>query len=413
LLLDGNTLSIPVLSGKFTAMTGGLTQSGNPMPTRQAVNVSGGFATHPDIPQPPHCGYADPSLQGPWVADSTVPNVVMSALDLSNAAHRIQYVPVSQDALPDVDTRPPPPTNLAAGPAYSGNFLTWANPDLDSFDVIEIYASLDNNRANALKVGETRSDVFVHRLALGGLYYYWIRAKVNPISGRPPVYSEWERVSATDGESSNIDTPGEIPEGPDDFVATGKLNGIQFNWSLPWARLFGVIKLLEAAHGADISTATQIWEGYDVGVFVTKTDTTTRDYWVVLGKGGAQSIPEPNGAGLAAAASSVTTVLSATASPSSVTKSATLGTNPRTATTTAVTAVASGGTGPYTYAWTWYSGGTGITIVSATSSSTTFTATHDLDGTTLFGVPRCTVTDSLSATAFCDANVQISFPSIS
>jgi hypothetical protein len=412
ILLDGNNISIPVITGKFIATTGSISQSGNPMRSKEDVLTLNTPTFALDVPGPPHAGYSDPSLIGPWIWDRENNQITMSALDMSNAAHRIQYIPIPQSAEPDSDGRPPAPTNLAAGPAYSGNFLTWANPDLDSFDVIEIYASLDNNRSNALKVGETRSDVFVHRLALGGLYYYWIRAKLNPVSGRPAVYSEWERIDSSDGESSNIDTPGEIPEGPDDFTATGKLNGIQFNWSLPWARLFGVIKLLEAAHGADISTAVQIWEGYDLGVFITKTDTTTRDYWLVLGKGGAQSIPEPNGAGLAAAASSVTSALSATSSPSSVSKSATLGTNPRTATTAAASAIASGGTGPYTYSWAWYSGGTGITINSATSSSTTFTATHDLDGTTLFGVARCTVTDSLSATAFCDENVQITFPSI-
>jgi hypothetical protein len=412
LLLDGNTLSIPVLAGKFSAATGGLTQSGNPMPTRQATNISGGFAIHPEIPQPPHCGYADPSLQGPWVTDSTIPNVVMSALDMTNAAHRIQYIPISQDANPDEDNRPPPPTRLAAGPGNGGNILTWTNPPLDSFDVIEVWASIDNDRSNALFAGETRSSDFTHRLPLGGLYYYWIRAKLNPVSGRRAIYSEWERPSSTDGESSNIETPGEIPESLDDFTATGKTNGIQFNWSLPWAKLSGLIRLYEGAHSTLIGAATLVWEGYDFGVFLTKGDTTTRDYWIVLAKGGAESISEPNGAGLPAAASSATASLSATSSPSSVSRSATLGTNPRSVTSPSATAIASGGTPPYSYSWVWYSDGTGISINTPTSNVTTFGGSHDLDGTTLFGVARCTVTDALAATAFCDVNVQLYWPSI-
>lgn len=412
LLLDGNTLSIPVLAGKFTATTGGITQSGNPMIQREEILIASGFATNPDIPRPPHCGYPDPSLIGPWVADSTVPNVVMSALDMSNAAHRIQYVPVSQDTNIDQDNRPPPPTRLAAGPGNGGNILTWANPPLDSFDVIEVWSSIDNDRGNATFAGETRSSDFTHRLPLGGLLYYWIRAKLNPVSGRPAIYSEWERPTSTDGESSNIETPGEIEEAPDDFTATGKVNGIQFNWSLPWAKLSGLIRVYENAHLSPISTATLIWEGYDLGVFVTKGDVTTRDYWILLAKGGAESVPEPNGAGLPAAAASFTSALSASSSPSSVSRTATLGTNPRLAVTPTAAAVASGGTPPYSYSWSWYSGGTGINIGAATSHDTTFNATHGLDGTVLSGVARCLVTDALAATAFCDVNVQLSFPSI-
>ena len=411
LLLDGNTLSIPVLAGKFTATTGSLTQAGNPMPTRQAVNISGGFAIHPDLPQPPHCGYADPSLQGPWVADSTVPNVVMSALDMSNAAHRIQYIPVSEDTTTDVDPRPPPPTFLRAGPGNGGNIIVWQNPILESFDVIEVWASLDNDRSNAVKVGETRGDSFTHRLPLGGLYYYWVRSKVEPVSGRPPVYSDWERPSATDGESSNIETPGEIPEAPAHFTATGKVNGIQFGWSLPWAKLSGLIRIYEADHGDQIADATMIWEGYDLGAFITRDD-TVRDYWIVLAKGGAESVPNPVGDGIPAAASSVTSELTAFVFPESVSRTATLGTNPRFVISPPVTCTPSGGTPPYTFLWTLYSGSSDIDLGTTTFDDTSFSASHNLDGTTLSAVVRCTVTDNVGATAFDDVNVQLSFPSI-
>jgi hypothetical protein len=73
---------------------------------------------------------------------------------------------------------------------------------------------------------------------------------------------------------------------------------------------------------------------------------------------------------------------------------------------------ASGGTAPYTYAWTWASGGTGITILSPTASATRFNATHALDGTLLSGIARCTVTDDVGATVYVDAAVQLYYPSI-
>jgi hypothetical protein len=396
ILLDGNSLSIPDITGKFFALNGTIPQLGTPLEEREIFNaiVGPGQLLYPG----PFAGYSDPS--------------VISGSDLSNAAHRIQYIPIPQTAEPDQDTRPPAPTFLRAGPGNGGNILTWINPISIAFDFIEIWASVDNNRTNATKVGETRSDFFTHRLPLGGLRYYWIRARINPVSGRRAVFSEWERVNASDGESSNIETPGEVPEAPDHFRAEGKVNGIQFNWSLPWAKLSGLIRLYEAAHGDPIEDATARWEGYDLGVLITRDTDEERDYWIVLAKGGAESVPSPNGAGLAVAPSSVTTDLTASPDPSSVSRSATLGTNPRFVIAPPMTCVATGGTPPYTFLWTWFSGGAGIDLGSITFPDTACSASGNLDGTTLSGVARCTATDAVAATAFCDVNVQIHFPSI-
>lgn len=66
-------------------------------------------------------------------------------------------------------------------------------------------------------------------------------------------------------------------------------------------------------------------------------------------------------------------------------------------TTDATTVTPSGGTGPYTYAWTLVSGDT-LTINSPTAATTTFTGTPAYNSN-LSGVYRCTVTDSLAATA--------------
>lgn len=398
ILLDGNYISVPVITGKFLGTCGTIAQPPVYLEQKQGLPYNPTSAGASILFPATDSGYPDPA--------------VISGLDMSNSAHRIQYIPIPLDADGNTDDRPPPPYQLAAGPGNGGNILTWYNPDPATFDMIEVWASLDNNRTNALKVGETRSSDFTHRLPLGGLFYYWIRSKLEPITGRPAVYSEWERVSSTDGESSNIETPGEVPETPDDFRATGKVNGIQFTWRLPWAKLSGIIRLYEAAHSSPFPEGNPpIWEGYDFGVFITKADLTVRDYWLVLAKGGAESTPEPNGAGIPMAASSVTSVLTATAYPQSVARSATIGTNPRFVVSPPTTCTASGGTGPYTYAWTFYSGGTGITIDTPTFDDTTFSGSHNLDGTVMFGTARCTVTDSLSATAFADVEVQLTWPS--
>lgn len=67
------------------------------------------------------------------------------------------------------------------------------------------------------------------------------------------------------------------------------------------------------------------------------------------------------------------------------------------------TASASGGAGGYSYLWT-YESGNSFTINSPSSAATTFT-TFMPGSTFKTGVYRCTVTDSLSNTAFADVNI--------
>ena len=69
------------------------------------------------------------------------------------------------------------------------------------------------------------------------------------------------------------------------------------------------------------------------------------------------------------------------------------------------TGTGSGGTGPYTYAWTYVSGSS-FTINSPGLASTTFT-TSLTAGQLKSGVYRCTVTDSLSATASATITVDL------
>lgn len=60
----------------------------------------------------------------------------------------------------------------------------------------------------------------------------------------------------------------------------------------------------------------------------------------------------------------------------------------------ASTVTTSDGTSPFTYLWSLVSGGTGISITSSTSSSTTFSGTVGPGNPELTGVYKCTVTDT-------------------
>lgn len=69
-------------------------------------------------------------------------------------------------------------------------------------------------------------------------------------------------------------------------------------------------------------------------------------------------------------------------------------------TTGTVTNTPAGGASPYTYAWTFDSSDGGISITSPTSAATTFVGNTMDPGTTRNAIARCTVTDSLGATAY-------------
>jgi hypothetical protein len=73
------------------------------------------------------------------------------------------------------------------------------------------------------------------------------------------------------------------------------------------------------------------------------------------------------------------------------------------ASSTSCTATGAGGSGGYTYAWTKVSGDT-LTVSAPSSASTNFTGGVGGDYSSIY---RCTVTDSLSATAYQDFTINL------
>lgn len=93
--------------------------------------------------------------------------------------------------------------------------------------------------------------------------------------------------------------------------------------------------------------------------------------------------------------------LAGSASPASISVTSYVGSM----TSAAVVITASGGTPGYTYAWTWLSGGSGITITSPGAASTTFSVTGMARYEDRNGTARCTITDSASHTTTVDVNI--------
>lgn len=82
------------------------------------------------------------------------------------------------------------------------------------------------------------------------------------------------------------------------------------------------------------------------------------------------------------------------------------GLGPATLTTNSVTASASAGVAPFTFAWTFQSGGVGLTATNPSGASTAWSG-HIIPGASLVGVALCTVTDSVGTQGTATVNVNI------
>jgi hypothetical protein len=127
-LLDGDDVTYPDLSGAFLASQGSTTQTGTPMTepamTTTAVAALGSSVTgmNPGTP-----------VEDRW-----------------EACHQIHYVPSDIELGESDDEIVPAPTDLAATADGAGVLLQWTSPPADLHDYIEVWEATTNDRTGAL-----------------------------------------------------------------------------------------------------------------------------------------------------------------------------------------------------------------------------------------------------------------------
>lgn len=172
-IADGLDIPRPDLSTTFTADHGATPALGNPITLI-----------------PPETEPAQP-----W----TGTDAGIGTADRWEASHFIQYVPSPVELGESDDEVTPPPTNLAAAADGTGVRLTWTAPPPDRFDFVEVWESINNDRANATLLGRIYGSTLFRGSDASITRYYWVRARDDRTGP-----SAWEPVSATGGVSATF-----------------------------------------------------------------------------------------------------------------------------------------------------------------------------------------------------------------
>lgn len=167
-LLDGSAFSLPDFTGsKFRSRAGISPQPAgvNALPRYRWVLYSSHRLSVPDV-ESPMMGFPDLEF------------LANNGKDYSGSAVAVQYIPSPETAVPDPGgDAPPPVTALTTEAVEQGIHVTLELPPLESFDVVQLYASADNNRENAAKVAEGLFDITTVRVPDGAFRYFWARTK--------------------------------------------------------------------------------------------------------------------------------------------------------------------------------------------------------------------------------------------
>jgi hypothetical protein len=204
-LLDGSLLSVPDFTGKFVANTGAVTLPSGSLPPVGEIKFLDNEGRH-----------RYPSNTGVWMGYNS-PDVI-SSRSLAVAALRVQFVPAPETASQDADSRPPPLTGLSATAQVGGIAIEATVPDWSLFDVVEIFASVDDQLINASKVGEIRGTRFVHPLPGGAQRWYWGRTRKGQTIFNTPNVSTFLPSTATSTITATASAAGTGPAGDSLFV---------------------------------------------------------------------------------------------------------------------------------------------------------------------------------------------------
>lgn len=172
-LLDGSAQTFPDIAGHFSAVTG-LVPAQYALPFLDALGQNRNLLTV-NAPQ---------KNMAPIRPDS------ISGFDQTGVNFRIMFLPCDITPSDDQNILLVAPTGLTATSVANGVVLNWSNPPQQEFDAIEVWASDDNVRANAVNIagtfGETFTEVIIDELRDR---YYWIRAvkKINQVSDFHPL----------------------------------------------------------------------------------------------------------------------------------------------------------------------------------------------------------------------------------
>ena len=162
LLLDGSTVSAPDLTNRLRCRTGIVPTAAPYDDKLKYLEVPG--AQRYNLSDRNFAGWPDPA--------------VISGQDLSFAAQRIQFIPAPETPTADPDAAPPALLSLTATAQDGYTLVAWALPvDPASYDAVELWSSITNNRADATLAYDGRSSDFKHITNDTVARYYWARSR--------------------------------------------------------------------------------------------------------------------------------------------------------------------------------------------------------------------------------------------
>ena len=378
LLIDGGLLSVPDLSGRFRALCGAC-----PYPTAVKTFMAGAAIESHQNADRPYGGYQDPS--------------VISGLDLSFSALRIQYIPAPETAVADTQTLAPV-ESLSITQGSSGCVVIFTpavgTPIGTVFELWQYSSATPFSSAS--KIMEGPATAFFLPLNSTTAVYIWIRARFKTSAGlviysttTPASSGQIAQAAAVAGTYATVTLTTLSASAASSSITTASTTASLVGGTgttYAWARTSGSTSI--AVNSASAATTTFSATGVGTGATVSAVFRCTVNSTYTVD--------------VAVDCTNSTSSLSANATPSPVTKTD----SGATVTTASCTASATGGAGGYSYAWTKVSGDA-ITITSASAAATTFVGSTMTAGETRNATMRCTVTDSAAATSTIDVSVTV------